>query len=119
MERRLHERIPTSADCILYIDAERELPGKLWDISEGGACIILYEESTLEIGDTCILKFVDKLNTDTACFKVMEPVTISNLLKLNDGYRVGVAFRNKVSTECLEYVKVLSARAILRRYQMM
>lgn len=116
MERRLHERIPAYADCTLQYSDSIELHGKLWDISEGGICAVVYADAPLQVGDVCTIRFADKPNKDGDSFVISEPIVISNLTQLEGGFRIGAAFVNGISQECLQYVRILSARAILRSY---
>lgn len=116
MERRLHERIPTCSDCVLLFKNNVEVHGKLWDISEGGVCVAVYETLSPEVGDRCTIQFSD--NVDKESFKITEPITIVNVISLAGGYRVGASFVNRISQSCLDYIHVLSSRAILRNHLM-
>lgn len=116
MERRLHERIPACSDCVLRFKNNVEVQGKLWDISEGGVCVAVYETASPDIGDTCTIQFSDEI--DGGNFMIAEPITVVNVIDLAGGYRVGASFINKISQSCLDYIHVLSSRAILRNHLM-
>lgn len=113
MERRLYERIPTCSDCILRIDDGIELQGKLWDISKGGVCIAIYEDFRIDIGDVCTISFTDDSKSNSNSY-IVETITVSNITELANGKRIGAAFINDLSQQCLDYIHTLSARAILR-----
>lgn len=113
MERRQYERVPACSDCILRFKNNNEIHGKLWDISEGGVCVAVFEEISPAVGDSCTIQFADAPG-DGNNFFIVEPITICNITELQGGHRIGAAFLNKISKQCLDYIRILSARAILR-----
>lgn len=99
-----------SVDCILF-DNKRSLEhaGVLEDICEGGVGITISGNEPPDKGDVCTIQFFDTLHISSDNFVIVEQVVISNVIPVENGYRIGATFVGKLSEQSLRYIRLLSA----------
>ena len=114
MDRRNYTRIPRYIDCCLINkDTGQEYSGILKDISEGGVGIILFGENPPPKGTTCVVQFIDTVESLDQEFIVTEEIVISNVFRNHFSTQIGAVFKGRPSYNCNSYICMLSACKII------